>query len=29
MPVEAITGLQTTDGLLDILRRAEKLLGSA
>jgi 8-oxo-dGTP diphosphatase len=29
MPVEAITGLQTTEGLLDILRRAEKLLGSA
>jgi len=29
MPVEAITGLQTTEGLLHILRRAEKLLGSA
>jgi ADP-ribose pyrophosphatase YjhB (NUDIX family) len=29
MPVDAVTGLQTTDGLLNILRRAEKLLGSA
>jgi 8-oxo-dGTP diphosphatase len=27
--VEAITGLPTTEGLLDILHRAEKLLGSA
>jgi 8-oxo-dGTP diphosphatase len=29
MPVDAVTGLQTTEGLLNILRRAEKLLGSA
>jgi 8-oxo-dGTP diphosphatase len=29
MPVEAVTDLQTTGGLLHILRRAEKLLGSA
>jgi ADP-ribose pyrophosphatase YjhB (NUDIX family) len=28
MPVETGAGLQTTEGLLDILRRAEKLLGS-
>ena len=28
MPVETVTGLPTTEGLLDILRRAEKLLGS-
>jgi ADP-ribose pyrophosphatase YjhB (NUDIX family) len=29
LPVEDITGLPTTDGLLEILRRAEELLGSA
>jgi ADP-ribose pyrophosphatase YjhB (NUDIX family) len=29
MPVDAVTALQTTEGLLNILRRAEKLLGSA
>jgi 8-oxo-dGTP diphosphatase len=28
MAVDAITGLQTTEGLLEILRRAEKLLSS-
>ncbi len=29
LPIDAVTGLQTTEGLLDILRRAEKLLSSA
>src|SRR4029453_17531590 len=29
MPVDAVTALQTTEGLLEILRRAKKLLGSA
>ena len=29
LPIDAVTGLQTTEGLLDILRRAENLLGSA
>jgi 8-oxo-dGTP diphosphatase len=29
LSIDAVTGLQTTEGLLDILRRAEKLLGSA
>jgi 8-oxo-dGTP diphosphatase len=29
LSIDAVTALQTTEGLLDILRRAEKLLGSA
>lgn len=29
MPISAVSDLQTTEGLLDILRRAERLLGSA
>lgn len=29
LPIDDVNGLQTTEGLLDILRRAEKLLGSA
>jgi 8-oxo-dGTP diphosphatase len=28
LSIDAVTGLQTTEGLLDILRRAETLLGS-